>query len=187
MKLSWKWILFALLIAVQWYIMYTWINSAQEIIKKGTYMKIPLLFANQIYENNGTTNMYINPDPGYIYSKDSARYTTNQTLWLHYTCDENNNCTYHSVSESNDQDMHALKVHVQYVHPVFEPDSTKKYSAQLNYSFQHMNIPGSISNEAREKYNLATQDSTKKIYVGLYAWKGEVVTDAVWVNNEKIK
>lgn len=189
MKSKYTILLFIAICLVQWMILSGWILESEKIIKKGKYLKIRYLNPNNLYATNNNRNyLWITPDPNMIEFTDSGKYIVNQKVYIKYDCDQNNICnTYQILSEDVENDPNLIKATIQNVYPSVKNDNQKIYIANLSYPYTQFYFSGKVSGEKLEMYNRSIADSTKKIYIGVFAWKGNAITDGLWVDNVKIE
>lgn len=174
---------------VQWVVLSGWILDSEKIINEGKYLKIRYLNPNNLYATNTNRNyLWITPDPNTIEFADSGKYVLNQNVYIQYDCDQNNACdSYRILTGEIDNDPNLIKATVESVYPSVKNDNQKIYIANLSYPYTQFYFNGKISTEKLDLYNRSIADSTKKIYIGIYALKGKAIADALWVENVKVE
>lgn len=174
---------------MQWVVLSGWILDSEKIINEGKYLKIRYLNPNNLYATNTNRNyLWITPDPNTIEYADSGKYVLNQNVYIQYDCDQNNACdSYRILTGEIDNDPNLIKATVESVYPSVKNDNQKIYIANLSYPYTQFYFNGKISTEKLDLYNRSIADSTKKIYIGIYALKGKAIADALWVENVKVE
>lgn len=189
MKSKYVLFLFFGICLVQWLVLSGWIRDSEKIINEGKYLKIRYLNPNTLYAMNNNRNyLWITPDPNIIEFTDSGKYVLNQTVYIKYDCDQYNTCTsYQILTREVENDPYLIRATVQSVYPSVKSDNQKIYIASLSYPYTQFYFNGAVSAEKLDLYNRSIADSTRKVYIGLYAWKGKAIADALWVDNVKVE
>ncbi|MEO5581558.1 MAG: GDYXXLXY domain-containing protein [Saprospiraceae bacterium] len=181
--------LFILTCIVQWYVLAGWMSASEQTRKNGVYIKIPCTQIDPVDPFRGTF-LNINPSPGQFQFKDSLAYKNGQDIWINYTCDDSNRCTFYSVQPASEVPAESVYIRckVESIYPTFlEKDSILGYSGRIIYPFTKYYVNEKEAAALNEKYNQAVIDTSRRVYAGMYVYKGEVVLDGIWVGNESLK
>ena len=189
MKTNYILLLFIGICSLQWVVLSGWIWDSEKIIKKGKYLKIRYLNPNNLHQTNDNRNyLWITPDPNTIEFTDSGKYVLNQKVYIKYDCDQNNTCnSYRILTEEIENDSYLIRATIQSVFPTVKNDNQKIYMANLSYAFTQFYFNGKVPSEKLDLYNRSVADSTRGIYIGVYAFKGKALADALWVDNVKVE
>jgi hypothetical protein len=189
MNIKYLLIAFIAICLMQWYVLSGWIIDSEKIIHQGKYLKIRYLNPNTLQLSNRRGNyLWLNPDPNLIEFTDSAEYSLNQDIYIKYDCDQNKNCNSFQILTENTVDQpYLIKAKIQSIYPSYKNDTQKIFVANLQYSYTQFYFNSDIPSLKLDMYNRSITDSTKKYYIGVYAWKGNAIADALWVDNVKME
>ncbi len=186
----WYLLAFFSLCIFQWYMLSSWIYTAESIKTKGTFMKIPCMQVDPIDPLRGTY-LSINPHPTQFEFEDSLTYLPGDEIWVNYECVESNTCTFLSVQpiKETPSEKKTIRCKVQNVYRPYK-DSTHvqdKFIAIISYPFTRYYIHQGVAPDLAEKYNMALRDTRVKVYAGIYVHEGKVALEGVWLGDKKLQ